>query len=87
MNDDKLLGSAYDADSEGEEGKYYVYDYDELKSINSINEYFDISDKGNWENKNILVEKKKPPKEIIAKLYAIRKKEKNLFLITRLNLI
>ena len=58
LNDDKLLGSAYDADSEGEEGKYYVYDYDELKSINSINEYFDISDKGNWENKNILVEKK-----------------------------
>ena len=79
LNDDKLLGSAYDADSEGEEGKYYVYDYDELKSINSINEYFDISDKGNWENKNILVEKKKPPKEIIAKLYAIRKKRKKPF--------
>ena len=79
LNDDKLLGSAYDADSEGEEGKYYVYNYDELKNINNINEYFEISKKGNWENKNILVEKKKPPKEMIEKLYEIRKKRKKPF--------
>ena len=28
-----LLGSAYDADSEGVEGKYYTWKYDELKNI------------------------------------------------------
>ena len=33
LNKDKLLGSAYDADSEGEEGKYYVFEYEEIKNI------------------------------------------------------
>ncbi len=79
LNDDQLLGSAYDADSEGEEGKYYVYNYDEIKDINKIGDYFDISKNGNWENKNILVEKKKPPKEILDKLFEIRKKRKKPF--------
>ena len=76
INKDKLLGSAYDADSEGEEGKYYVYKFDEIKDIAKISEYFDVSPSGNWEGKNILVEKKKPPKEILDKLYQIRKKRK-----------
>ena len=79
LNDDKLLGSAYDADSEGEEGKYYVYKFDEIKEIDQISEYFDISPSGNWENKNILVEKNKPPKKIIDKLLEIRKKRKKPF--------
>ena len=30
------MGSAYDADSDGEEGKYYVYNYDEIKDIKDI---------------------------------------------------
>ena len=79
LNDDKLLGSAYDADSDGEEGKYYVYKFDEIKDINHIHKYFDVSSSGNWEKKNILVEKKKPPKEVLDKLFEIRKKRKKPF--------
>ena len=52
--------SAEDADSEGEEGKYYVWDYDELrktfndKEFQLAKELFDFNDKGNFEGKNIL---------------------------------
>ena len=79
LNKDGLLGSAFDADSEGVEGKYYVYNYDEIKDIQNINDYFDLNPKGNWDNKNILVEKKKPPKKIIDKLLEIRSKKKKPF--------
>ena len=61
INKDGLLGSAYDADSEGVEGKFYVWEYEELKKI--LGQDFDffkkkyiISESGNWENKNILIE-------------------------------
>ena len=79
INKDNLLGSAFDADSEGEEGKYYVYDHAEIKDIERINNYFELDPKGNWENKTILVEKKIPPKEIIDKLLMIRSKKKKPF--------
>ena len=80
LNNNNLLGSAYDADSDGEEGKYYIYSYDEIKNIKEISDYFEIDVKGNWENKIILVEKKKPPKEVVEKLLEIRsKKEKPFF--------
>ena len=32
-NKENLLGSAYDADSEGVEGKYYVWDDKELRNV------------------------------------------------------
>jgi uncharacterized protein YyaL (SSP411 family) len=79
LNKDELLGSAYDADSDGEEGKYYVYNYDEIKDIKDIRNYFEIDEKGNWENKIILVEQKKAPKEILEKLLKIRLKKKKPF--------
>ena len=79
INKDNFLGSAFDADSEGEEGKYYVYDYAEIKNIKNIDNYFELDPKGNWENKTILVEKKIPPKEIIDKLLEIRSKKKKPF--------
>ena len=80
LNKNKLLGSAYDADSDGEEGKYYVYNYDDIKEIKDITDFFEIDEKGNWENKIILVEKKKPPKEVLEKLLEIRiKKNKPFF--------
>ncbi len=61
-NKDNLLGSAYDADSEGVEGKYYIWKYQDVKNI--LNEKFEvfskkyeISEAGNFEGNNILVEK------------------------------
>ncbi len=74
-----LLGSAFDADSEGVEGKYYVYDYDEIKNIKDIEKYFDIRPEGNWEGKIILNELQEPKDEIIEQLLKIRNKRKKLF--------
>ncbi|MEM8965726.1 MAG: thioredoxin domain-containing protein [Bacteroidota bacterium] len=49
--------SALDADSEGEEGKYYVWKYDELQQVlgdttDMLTDYFSATPKGNWENGN-----------------------------------
>ena len=69
-----LLGSALDADSEGKEGKYYVFNYNEIKDIKNITEYFDVSPEGNWEGNIILEEKKLANEEILNKLQEIRNK-------------
>lgn len=51
--------SAQDADSDGEEGKYYVFEPDEIvallgtKTGKEFNELYDITAKGNFEGKNI----------------------------------
>ena len=51
--------SAQDADSEGEEGKYYLFTPDEVKGVlgdkdgEAFNRHFDISEEGNFEGKNI----------------------------------
>ncbi len=79
LNDEGFLGSAFDADSDGVEGKYYVYSYNEIKDIENIEKYFDIRPEGNWENKIILVEKEKPTKEILSKLLKIRLQKKKPF--------
>jgi hypothetical protein len=70
-----LLGSALDADSDGEEGKYYIYHYEEIKNISNISNYFEISEQGNWEGKIILKEIKDKtivPNIIIDQLKKIR---------------
>ena len=59
---DRLYGSAYDADSEGVEGKYYVWSYDELNNllkddIKYLENKYEITENGNFEGNNILVEK------------------------------
>ena len=79
LNNEGLLGSAYDADSEGEEGKYYTYSYNEIKDIKSIEKYFEIKPEGNWENKIILVEIEQPTNEILQKLLLIRQRRKKPF--------
>ena len=79
LNKNELLGSAYDADSDGKEGKYYTFSFDEIKEIADIGDYFEVNEKGNWENKIILVEKKKAPKKILEELLKIRLKKKKPF--------
>lgn len=52
--------SAQDADSEGEEGKYYVWDYEEIISVlgkekgEAFCQHFDVTEEGNFEGRNIL---------------------------------
>ena len=51
--------SAYDADSEGVEGKFYVWTKKEIKEILGSDAdlfclYFDVTDGGNWEGNSIL---------------------------------
>ena len=79
LNKEGVLGSAYDADSDGEEGKYYVFTYDEIKGIKNIQKYFEIEPEGNWKKKIILIEKEEPNQEIIKKLLEIRSKRKKPF--------
>lgn len=52
--------SALDADSEGIEGKYYVWDQGEIESVLGpdtavlFNQFYGVTPEGNWEGKNIL---------------------------------
>jgi len=51
--------SAYDADSEGDEGKFYVWSKSEIKNILGDDAelfclYYDVTDGGNWEGRSIL---------------------------------
>lgn len=51
--------SSYDADSEGEEGKFYVWQPAEIRQVlgedaEPFMRYYDVTENGNWEGKNIL---------------------------------
>ncbi len=67
----KLYYSALDADSEGVEGKYYVWTEEELKSILSAEEfnfaknYYSINDYGYWEHDNFVLIRREN-EEIVA---------------------
>ena len=61
-SENDLLGSALDADSEGVEGRYYTWAYNDLKDLLKekfaiIDKSYDISVNGNFEGLNILTEK------------------------------
>ena len=83
-NKENLIGSAYDADSEGVEGKYYVWEDKELrkeldKDYEIFAKYYDVSENGNWEGKNILIEKSiKPSPEDYEKLKKLKNKLLNI---------
>ena len=51
--------------------KYWIF--------GGINDFFEIDEKGNWEKKIILVEKKKAPKKVLEKLLEIRLKKNKPF--------
>jgi uncharacterized protein len=51
--------SALDADSEGEEGKFYTWQKNEIYEVlgmeaDRLSDFFDVTERGNWEGKNIL---------------------------------
>ena len=53
------FAATYDADSEGEEGKFYVWDSDEIRDAlgaeaSFFAKWYDVTDEGNWEGKTIL---------------------------------
>lgn len=59
LNESGGFYSALDADSEGEEGKFYVWSEDEIKKVAGsdfelIADYYDVQKSGNWEGKNAL---------------------------------
>jgi uncharacterized protein YyaL (SSP411 family) len=59
-NKEGAFYAALDADSEGVEGKFYTWDYEELKTMiteeyfDSFCAYYQIQTTGNWEHTNIL---------------------------------
>ena len=65
--------SAFDADSEGVEGKYYCFSKEEIVHILGNDavlfcSYFEITEQGNWEE-NVNILHRKIPNEPIAKSY------------------
>ncbi|NLY37453.1 MAG: thioredoxin domain-containing protein [Tissierellia bacterium] len=85
--------SAEDADSEGEEGKFYVFEYEELKEkllsdeLRWLEENYGVSPRGNFEGKNILhiTGEGKGGDTILPKLYDIRSKRPRPFKDTKIS--
>ncbi len=70
--------SAYDADSEGEEGKYYIWTIDEIKKIKFpscgdadgykvFSDYYNLNEIGHWEKNNYILLRKLSDEEVAAK--------------------
>jgi uncharacterized protein len=71
--------STQDADSEGVEGKFYVWSNDEFRHVvgedaDTLADYFDVTAHGNWEETNILHVKSPPDQQTQAKVDAAKKK-------------
>ncbi|MEX2539949.1 MAG: thioredoxin domain-containing protein [Actinomycetota bacterium] len=66
--------SSEDADSEGVEGKFYVWEYDEFKTIApEAAQYYGVTPDGNFEGKNILIGSEGDPQaEARARLLEVR---------------
>ena len=84
VNDIGLYGSAYDADSEGVEGKFYTWAFDELSKILQTNlnifaKKYLVTNEGNFEGKNILIEQNNDLDEKEKEI--IERAEKDLILI------
>ena len=64
--------SALDADSEGEEGKFYVWKKDEIEALalddfDVISDYYNINKRGNWEHGNYILLRHFEDEEIAKK--------------------
>ncbi len=66
--------SSYDADSEGEEGKFYVWTKHEIDSVLNDEklskifcEYYEVTEKGNWEEEKNILYRRKAAADIASK--------------------
>ncbi len=71
--------STQDADSEGVEGKFYVWSLDEFREVvgadaDLLAGYFDVTTHGNWEDTNILHVMHEADENLRTKVEAARKK-------------
>ncbi len=78
--------ASLDADSEGVEGKFYCWQYNELnqllgKNAALINEYYSVTDTGNWEN-GVNILHKTCSTEVILKKYSITENELNTIVLS-----
>ncbi len=72
MNTEGGFYSSYDADSEGEEGKYYVWSSGEIESLLKdatpiFKDYYLITQKGNWEKGYNILHAKDTPEAYFSK--------------------
>src|SRR5882672_10537506 len=71
--------STQDADSEGVEGRFYVWSLDEFREVvgedaEQLAAYFDVTEHGNWEETNILHVTREPDPALEPKIEAAKKK-------------
>ena len=64
--------SSLDADSEGEEGRFYVWKYDQMRNLLNedaglIIDYYSVTKEGNWENGNNILYRSAPGQAIAEK--------------------
>jgi uncharacterized protein YyaL (SSP411 family) len=72
MDESGAFYSSLDADSEGEEGKFYVWNKVELKEIfkdefDLFSNYFNVNSKGFWEHGNYILLRDEPDKSFAQK--------------------
>jgi uncharacterized protein YyaL (SSP411 family) len=68
-----IFYSALDADSEGEEGKFYVWNENELKEVlgkdySVAKQYYNIGNKANWEHGNNILLRDQQDEKVISDL-------------------
>ncbi|WP_443938675.1 thioredoxin domain-containing protein [Pedobacter sp. MW01-1-1] len=77
---DGLFYSALDADSEGVEGKFYVWDKEEFDAVLGsdaplIGEYYNVTAEGNWEEEETNILRKTLSDAVLLEKYALTEEE------------
>ena len=89
---DSTFYSALDADSEGEEGKYYVWKKEELKEIlgnrsDVFFAYYNVNETGYWEHNKYILLRKKTDQEIAGHFSISQEELKKIILESKERLL